>query len=103
EGGVELLVGREGWRWIRRDAARIAMKETERRFEVVDRRIAGDDDGDTLARLLLNCGEDQRASLDRRAGDLVAMIAGERALEKGGAGSESAELRNQGVVASHSF
>src|SRR5205814_3147830 len=49
ERGGELLIRRERRRWIRRYAWRFAMKKTQRRFEIIDGSVAGNDDGDPIA------------------------------------------------------
>jgi hypothetical protein len=67
------------------------MKELERRLEVVEGRVAGDDDRDAPARPVLQGREDECARLDGRAGDLQA-VAGCEACEQRGALDEGAEL-----------
>jgi len=57
------------------------MEEAQRRFEVVDGRVAGDDDRHPPLLRLLERRQDQRARLLRRAGDVEARVWGGDALE----------------------
>ena len=75
------------------------MKKTQRRFEIIDGRIARNDDGDPIARRLLHRRENQRARFDGRAGNLDASLRSERALKKRRVRSERAQMLNQSIVA----
>jgi len=50
------------------------VKEPQRRFKVIDRRIARDDDGDPPTARLLQRRQHQRPRLDSRAGDIDAIV-----------------------------
>ena len=73
------------------------MKQPQRRFEVVDGRVSGHDDGDAPLQSLLKRSDEQRARFDRRAGDLQA-IRSEEALKRAGGGEFRAKLRDERIV-----
>jgi hypothetical protein len=85
----DVLVRRERRRRIRRHAARLTVEEAERRLEVADRGVAGDDDGQSLPQRLLQRRQEKRARLHRRAGD------GDAALPVDDWTDERAKLRNE--------
>jgi hypothetical protein len=77
------------------------MKEPQRGLEVVDGRVAGRDDRNAPAMMILHRGDEQRARFDRCAGDVESRGAGELSKE-GSALDARAEIGDQGVVAIHS-
>lgn len=77
------------------------MEQAQRRFEVFDGGIAWDDDRETLARFLLQCGQQKRARLHRRTRDLVAVLRVEELLERRDVRDFRAKRRDEGVVTGH--
>ena len=68
------------------------MEQAQCRFEVVDGRIAGNDDREPALRPLMKRGEDQRPRFERSSGDVDAVIALDRALQELAASNLGAEL-----------
>src|SRR5262249_58819605 len=65
-------------------ALRVAMEEAQRGLEIVDRRVAGDDDGDAAPLRFLQRREHERARLGGGAGDVDALRGIGDALESRG-------------------
>ena len=67
------------------------MKEAQRRLEIGDRRVARRDHRNRLAVMVLQRGDEQRAGLDRGAGEVDPAI-GQEILEKASARDAGAKL-----------
>ncbi len=91
KGRRDVLIRGERWRGVDGDALGLAMKEAQCHLEIGDRRIARRDYRDRLAMVVLQRGDEQRARLDRGAGDVDPAI-GKEVPEKASARDAGAKL-----------